>query len=304
MPVARVMAASSGSTLACLPYGTGGDREGVCLQVRLGPHLLLLDCGLNSLDALAVDTQPAAWAICSHAHAEHARGFLALHHRYPDLPIYTSELTGALLSLNWPSEQPEPFWQTLAWRSPTQLAPDLQVQLFPAGHLPGAAAILLTYQTPQRAYTLLYTGDFFLSNSRLVEGLSLEMLRSLAPDVLIVEGRYGTARHPRRRQLEKQLLAQIEEALMREYSLLLPVPPLGLGQELLVLLRSHHQFTGRDVEIWVAGQVAAACDRYAFFCPRVMWQTPTSSSRAWPVWSRSARRRGRVRRRSRVSRIW
>ncbi len=257
------------STLACLPYGVGRDREGVCLQVQMGPHRILLDCGLTALDDLPDQMPPADWAICSHAHAEHARGFLALHRRYPDLPIYTSEPTGALLTLNWPDEEPEPFWQPLAWRSPTQLASDLQVQLFPAGHLPGAAAVLLTYRTPARPYTLLYTGDFFLSNSRLVEGLSLDTLRSLAPDVLVIEGRYGTARHPRRRQLEKQLLIQIEEALVRDHSVLMPVPPLGIGQEILMLLRSHHQFTGRDLEIWVAGQVAAACDRYLDLLPHL-----------------------------------
>ncbi len=255
------------TTLACLPYGTGRDQEGLCLLVRMGPYRLLLDCG--RLPPLTAEQPPADWAICSHAHADHAHGFLGLHRRYPQLPIYTSEPTGTLLTLNWPEEAVEPFWETLAWRSPLQLAPDLQVQLFPAGHLPGAAAVLLAYQTPERPYTLLYTGDFFLSNSRLVEGLSLESLRNLAPDVLIVGGRYGTARHPRRRQLEKQFLAQIEEALMRDYSVLLPVPPLGLGQEILMLLRSHHQFTGRDLDIWVAGQVASACDRYLELLPQL-----------------------------------
>jgi len=269
MKGAHSLTTPSRSALACLPLGAGRDREGLCLQVRLGSHRVLLDCGLPALDDLPPDTPPAAWAICSHAHSEHARGFLALHRRYPDLPIYTSEPTSALLSLNWPEEQPAPFWQTLAWRSPRPLAPDLHVQLFPAGHLPGAAAILLAHRTPQRTYTLLYTGDFLLANARLVEGLSLESLRGLAPDVLIVSGRYGTARHPRRRQLEKQLLAQIEEALIRNRSVLLPVPPLGIGQEILMLLRSHHQFTGRELEIWVAGQVAAACDRYLELLPHL-----------------------------------
>lgn len=35
-----------------------------------------------------------------------------------------------------------------------------------------------------------------------------------------------------------------------------------MGQELLMLLRSHHHFTGRDLDIWVDGSVASGCDRY------------------------------------------
>ncbi len=43
----------------------------------------------------------------------------------------------------------------------------LSAKLYPAGHLPGAAAILLTYNAPpndlglSRTFNVLYTGDFF-----------------------------------------------------------------------------------------------------------------------------------------------
>jgi Cft2 family RNA processing exonuclease len=143
-----------------------------------------------------------------------------------------------------------------------QLFEDLSVELFPAGHLPGAAAILLTYTTPKRTYKLFYTGDFSLSNLQLVEGLSVESLRGLAPDILIIEGSYGTARHPHRRQQEKHLMERIHQALDEQMNVLLPVPTLGVGQEILKLLRSHHQFTGKNLDIWVEGSVAQGCDVY------------------------------------------
>lgn len=208
---------------------------------------------------------PADWVFCTHAHRDRARGLLELHQTFPQLPIYASKVTAKLLPLNWldrPLEEIPAFCQELPMRSPAELSPGLTVELFPAGHLPGAAAILLRYAAPQRTYTVLYTGDFFLSNSRLVEGLSVESVRGLSPDVLIIEGSYGTARHPRRRQQEKQLVEKIDRALANDTSVLLPVPALGMGQEILMLLRSHHQFTGRDVDIWVDGEVAIACDFY------------------------------------------
>jgi Cft2 family RNA processing exonuclease len=252
--------------LSCFPYGVGHENEGVSLLITMGPYRILLDCGLNDIQPIATqETPPADVVFCSHAHADSARGLLDLHRAFPQLPIYASEVTGRLLPLNWldsvDREIPH-FCQTIAWRSPIALFDDLSVEIFPAGHLPGAAAIVLTYISPKRTYKLLYTGNFSLSNLQLVEGLSIETLRGLAPDVLIVEGTYGTMRHPHRRQQEKHLMERIAYAIAAGQKVLLPVPTLGLGQEILKLLRSHHQFTGRDLDIWVDGNVAIACDIY------------------------------------------
>lgn len=259
--------------LECLPYGVHHVDEGVCLLVRMGRHRILLDCGLTDISSLQKGLKqplPADLLICTHAHPDHARGLLALHQAFPQLPIYASEVTTQLLSLNWLEDRKIPaFCQALPLRSPVEFQPGLSAELFPAGHLPGATAILLTHSTPQRDYTLLYTGDFFLSNSRLVEGLPLEELRGLKPDVLIIEGSYGTARHPHRRNQENQLVERINQAIANSYSVLLPTPTLGLGQEILMLLRSHHNFTGRDLDIWVDGTVATGCDAYLDLLPHL-----------------------------------
>jgi Cft2 family RNA processing exonuclease len=256
--------------LECLPYGVGHGDEGVCLLVRMGPYRVLLDCGLTDLSPLIQDLKqslPVDLVLCTHAHADHAKGLLALHRAFPKLPIYASEVTAQLLQLNWLDEEVPPFCQALPWRSPLEFRDGLSAELIPAGHLPGAAALLLTYTAFNRAYTLFYTGDFFLSNSRLVEGLPLEELRGLKPDVLITEGNYGTARHSHRRQQENQLAERINRALADQRSVLMPMPTLGLGQELLMLLRSHHHFTGRNIDIWVDPTVAAGCDAYLELLP-------------------------------------
>lgn len=252
--------------LFCFAYGAGHGDEGVCLLVQMGPHRILLDCGLADISSLQVDGKPPAdLVLTSHAHPDHAKGLLALHQAFPQLPVYASEVTTQLLPLNWPhladKDLPQ-FCCALPLRSPVEFQDGLCAELFPAGHLPGATAILLTYTASSRSYSLLYTGDFFLSNSRLVDGLPLEALRNIKPDVLIIEGSYGTARHSHRRQQENQLVERINQAIASSHSVLLPVPTLGLGQELLMLLRSHHLFTGRDLDIWVDGTVASGCDTY------------------------------------------
>lgn len=276
--------------LECIPFGVGHGDEGVCLLVRMGPYRVLLDCGLKDISGLQnppVPLQkpnrvhsglPADLVLCTHAHPDHAQGLLALHQAFPKLPIYASEVTTHLLPLNWPELDLDKvsFCQVLPWRSPVGFGDGLSVELLPAGHLPGAAAFLLTYTPPHsrsepatRSSTLLYTGDFFLSNSRLVEGLPLEDFRGLAPDVLIVEGTFGTARYPHRRQQENRLAERISQALTQGFSIILPVPVLGFGQELLMLLRSHHYFTGRDLDIWVDKPIAAGCDAYLKVLPHL-----------------------------------
>jgi Cft2 family RNA processing exonuclease len=252
--------------LSCLAYGVGYNDEGVCLQLQMGPHRILLDCGLTDLQPLQAEPSLSVELVfCSHAHSDHAQGLLALHEAFPDLDIYASEVTSKLLHFNWQDLKAKDVSQwciPLAWRSPLLLSESLSMELFPAGHLPGAAAVVFRYKTPKRTYKVLYTGDFSVSNFQLVEGLSIEALRGLAPDVLIIEGSYGTLRHPHRRQQEKQLMEKIEKAIGAGQNVILPVPILGIGQEILKLLRSHHQFTGRELDIWVDGTVAKACDTY------------------------------------------
>jgi Cft2 family RNA processing exonuclease len=250
------------ATLECLAYGVGHGQEGVCLQVQMGGYSILLDCGLRDLSALPAPDL----VICSHAHGDHARGLRALHQAFPQVPIYASEATAQLLPLNWlaaDGEDAAEFCRALPWGTPIGILDHLTIELFPSGHMPGAAAMLLTYHPdagpPQ---SLFYSGDCLLSNGRLVEGLRLETLRSVRPDVMIVEGSYGSQRYPRRRLQENQLMARLLGAMVAGTSVLLPVPTLGLGQELLMLLRSHHSFTGRSLDVWVDGSIAAGCDVY------------------------------------------
>ncbi|MEM8829775.1 MAG: MBL fold metallo-hydrolase, partial [Cyanobacteria bacterium P01_G01_bin.19] len=246
--------------LSCFVYAAGHKDEGVCLLLHIGKYRILLDCGLADLSSLIKEkTSVADFAFCSHAHLDHCQGLLELHQNFPSLPIYISEVTSKLLPFYWNLERDAEnldWCEILQWRTPIDIAPDLQIEIVPAGHLPGAAAIIITYITPERRYKVMYTGDFSVSNFQLVEGMSIENLRGLSPDVLILEGSYGRVRHPHRRLQEKQLMERINKALNHNQNILLPVPPIGLSQEILKLLRSHHQFTGRDLDIWVDEPIA------------------------------------------------
>ncbi len=242
----------SNEDLSCFALAAGHGEEGVCLLIKIGPYQILLDCGLTDITTLVDTNLSLVW--CSHAHLDHAQGLPTLHEACPQVPIYASEVTAELL--------PTDCCQALPWNCPIELQEGLTAEIMPAGHLPGAAAILFTYQGTARSYSLLYTGDFFLSNSRFAEGLSLTAIRAHRPDVLIIEGSYGTARQPHRRQQENTLVEQVSQFLSQQRSIGLFAPQPGQAQEILLLLRSHHLFTGRDVDLWVDDVIAQMCDRY------------------------------------------
>jgi Cft2 family RNA processing exonuclease len=253
------------TTLSCLVLAAGHGQDGVCLLAQMGPYRILLDCGLADISSLLNLEIDAAW--CSHAHTDHSQGLIALHQASPQIPLYSSAITAELLAID--------FANVLPWHHITELKPGLSAQIFPAGHLPGAAAILLTYTMPvgeafpleKRTYKLFYTGDFFLSNTRCTEGLSIEELRGLRPDVLIIEGRHGTARHPHRRQQENFLGQQLTSLLAQHQTIYLLAPQLGQAQELLLLIRS--QLAGQKINLWVNEEIATVCDRYLACLPQL-----------------------------------
>ncbi len=259
------------TTLSCIPFAVGHRDEGVCLGIEIGSYRVLLDCGLGDIAPLLLDDKWDA-VVCSHAHTDHARGLLSLRRHLPDVPVFSSEPTAALLPLNWPEAKFDAadLAQALPWRTsfsvPARSAASahLSVELWPAGHLPGAAATLLTYESAPETYRVMHLGDCFLSAMRLVEGLPLMALRGLEPDVLIVDGTYGTTRYPHRRRQENDLTARLRHVLevgVRS-RIVFPVPTLGLGQELLMLLRSHYHTAGYPVTVWVDPIIAAGCDAY------------------------------------------
>ena len=246
---------ADGHTVVCYPYGVGHGHEGVSVGLSIGHHWVLLDCGLTDLSPL--DERPPPSAIfCSHAHGDHGRGLVLLSRRWPQVPIYATAATAALL------QSSALTIQVMPWRMPVAVADNLTLELWPAGHLPGAACGLLTSTQGGHSYRFFYTGDCYLSSTRLVDGLPLAALRGLNPDVLIMEGTLGARQYPNRRQQENQLISKLRSHLHPSRFVVFPVPLLGLGQELLMLWRSHYHFTGQPLTIWVDPALARSCDTY------------------------------------------
>ncbi|MDX2270391.1 MAG: MBL fold metallo-hydrolase [Cyanobacteriota bacterium] len=242
-------------------------REGCCYWLEMGSHRLLLDCGLRDPRPLLDLPHPPDLVICSHAHPDHLRSLAAFHQHYPDVPIYGTRLTYRLaagLGSTWDPNGVFPAMRCLAFNRATVVRPDLMLCFFRAGHLPGAATILLQDTATPSPQTFIYTGDCSLAATRFSEGLDLEALRHWQPDALLIEGTLGIERYPSRRHLENRLVERLATAVEEGSLVFLPVPALGLGQDLLYLLKTHHRFTQSKTRftLWVDAAVGRGCDLY------------------------------------------
>lgn len=263
----------AGSELRLTPLAVDPAQQGCGYWLEIGPYGVLLDCGFS--DPQRLDHLPRApdLVVCSHAHWDHLQALPWLHQRYPDVPLYGTRITHRLAQGAWQDPQGDwlsfPPLRCLPFQRAAVVLPDLTLSFFPAGHLPGAAVTMLHYTGGEPARTVVYTGDFSLASMRFAEGIDLEPLRHWQPDVLLLEGTLGTDRYPSRRQAEGRLVEQLVSGAEQGGLSLLPVPDLGLGQELLFLLKTHHRFTHSDsqVQIWVDEAVAQGCALFEELLP-------------------------------------
>ena len=242
------------------PLGCHPLKEGCGYWLETGSQgSILLDCGFEDPDVV-----PCApdWVVISHAHLDHLQGLPAFHRRYPDVPILATRATYHLAqSLGLDGIPP---MRCLPFGRAVPLSEELTICLFEAGHLPGAAAVVLRWTDRDPARTVVYTGDCSLSATRFAEGLNLEALRQWQPDVVLAESTLGIERYPSRRHQESLLLEKIATALDQGSIVLIPVPPLGLGQDLAFMLKTHHHFTRPELglTLWLDEGVARGCEAY------------------------------------------
>ncbi|NJE02584.1 MBL fold metallo-hydrolase [Thermococcus sp. MV11] len=109
---------------------------------------------------------------------------------------------------------------------------DLKAKLYPAGHMLGSAGIKLWLENG----TLFYTGDTKWFKLRTAE-------RSRFPraDFLVIEATFGVPSFtfPAPREVEKKLIAFVEEALDRGKRPVLYVNQTGKAQEVMKILEAH-----------------------------------------------------------------
>jgi Cft2 family RNA processing exonuclease len=188
----------------------------------LSPFLEIRPEGLfaPAFGALVDPAQPAARAILSHAHSDHA---VAGHGE-----IWATPETIALY------RRRHPEWngisRALAYGQTAEVGA-ARLTLFPAGHILGSAQI----RFEEAGRSLLYTGDFKRRASA-----TARRAETPASDVLLTETTFGLPvfRFPTREEIEERLVAACRAALEEGKTPILLAYALGKSQEAAAILTS------------------------------------------------------------------
>lgn len=123
-----------------------------------------------------------------------------------------------------------------------EILPGVTVRLLPAGHILGAASIVLDLQERGRRWRLVFSGD--------VGPRTTTLLREPVPpdhaDVVLLESTYGDRNHRSREDTLREIGQVLEAAWEAGGNLLVPAFAIGRTQELLALFASHRKSWNLD----------------------------------------------------------
>jgi Cft2 family RNA processing exonuclease len=254
------------------PLGGGAEIGGSCLLVEVGEARLLVDCGTRPKQRLSCIGPPdldIALAgeidavIITHAHNDHAGYVPALVAHYPFMDVLTTSDTAALLPTMWndsvkvfertahehveygePPDQP-PYRtlevlaaveriHTVELGRVIEISDGVTAELFPAGHILGAAGVVITAGTSR----VTVTGDVstMAQNQASVSGLVMPDVAH-GSDLLVIESTYcRKGGSPRAREVER-FVDTVRETVNGGGRVLVPAFALGRAQEVVLTLR-------------------------------------------------------------------
>jgi Cft2 family RNA processing exonuclease len=281
-------------------YYLGSGEQGVVMDCGMHPK----DEGEAALPNLAVLAgRPVDAILLSHAHLDHIGSLPVLMRQQPQARIFMTEATAAIgdallhnsvnvmtrereevgviypLFTHRETERATDRWQHCPLgqpftvngeRSPARPDDELSFEFCGAGHVLGAAGILLRAE----GRTVFYTGDVNFDDQTLTKGA---VFPESEIDVLIIETTRGDSPLPEgfTRTVEERRFAEaIGRAFARGGCVLVPVFALGKTQEVLAMLYNFKRAKLlEDVPIYIGGlssKMTGIYDRRANNSPRVI----------------------------------
>ncbi len=231
-------------TLKIKVLGAAREVGGSCIAVETDCCKVALDYGIK-LDGVT-DQYPKNFdaIIISHAHLDHSGSLLRLGQSRNQQFILgsrmtrdvTAELLRDMIKVQETQGNPEGYEvavvdkiKDLWWHPSESVAlPNLNVEFYPAGHVAGAKITGLFTEGKR----ILYTGDFCLHNSEILDGCSLDVVPK-EPDLLISECTYGGTVRPPRMQVTDQFLMRLAALMKRRLNILIPTFAFHRSQEMV-----------------------------------------------------------------------
>ncbi len=119
----------------------------------------------------------------------------------------------------------------LEYNEVTDVAPDIKVTMYNAGHILGSAIVHL--HIGMGLHNIVYTGDFKYAPTRLLDRANDKFPRV---ETLIMESTYGATKQQSRREAEAELINIVKRTIERNGIVLIPVFAVGRGQEIMLVL--------------------------------------------------------------------
>lgn len=185
--------------------------------------------------------------ILSHSHLDHS-GAIPIYYIQGKMPLYTNRLTAEmnqllisdfihLSSYYLPFEFLELKSMMQSSRyvdfNTEQRVGDVTFEFKNAGHIPGSVQPLIQAEGKR----VLYTGDFNIANTRLLDGAKMSYGDL---DAVIIESTYANEDHTERSELERRFVEECTAIVERGGTVLVPAFGVGRSQELACVLSAHH----------------------------------------------------------------
>jgi len=250
-------------TIRVTGLGGFGEVGRSSALVQTGESRVLVDCGISvgaqtpqntfpRFDFPEFDIEELDAVVVSHAHLDHS-GFVPYLFKYGYKgPVYATKPTRDLMTmlqidyLDVASKEGklQPYSQkeiretvlhtiVLDFNEVTDIAPDLRLTFYHAGHIVGSAIPHL--HVGEGLYNVAFAQDIKYARSRLLDPATVRFPRL---ETLFIESTYGNPNDtlPSRAESEKQLEDVIVETVKRGGKILIPVLAVGRAQEILLVL--------------------------------------------------------------------
>ncbi|WP_446210111.1 MBL fold metallo-hydrolase [Micromonospora sp. IBSANI012] len=256
--------------MSLTPLGGGTEIGGSCMLVEVGDVRILVDAGMRPRQPLDRAGPPDIdiarcghldAIVVTHAHNDHAGYVPALTAEFADLSVFCTPETAALLPTMWAdsvkvfdraarerlpysqSAPTPPYGQTdvvaaqhrlrsIPCGRVVEVADGVTIELFPAGHILGAAGVVVAAGSTR----VTVTGDVSDLAQATVPGLVVPQ-SARGSDLLVIESTYCQRRSHRDVEVES-FLATVLETVTSGGRVLVPAFALGRAQEVAMTLRN------------------------------------------------------------------